>query len=68
MKKLIAIALVTILVGCCSQQDIEEMIQWGEYNKSNIDRLKENHIKVQVKNKVMYIPKSEQKKAVKCCT
>ena len=68
MKKLIAIALITILVGCGSQQDTEEMIQWGEYSKSNIDRLKENHIKVQVKNKVMYIPKSEQKKAVKCCT
>lgn len=68
MKKLVAIALVTILAGCGSQQDTEEMIKWGEYNKSNVERLKENDIEVQVKNDVMYIPKSDQKKAVKCCT
>ncbi|MEI4463849.1 hypothetical protein SZL87_15595 [Exiguobacterium indicum] len=68
MKKLIAIAIVTILVGCGSQQDTEEMIQWGEYNKSNVERLKENDIEVRVENDVMYIPKSERKKAVECCT
>lgn len=68
MKKLVAIALVTILAGCGSQHDTEEMIKWGEYNKSNVERLKENDIEVQVKNDVMYIPKSDQKKAVKCCT
>lgn len=68
MKKLVAIALVTILAGCGSQQDTEEMIKWGEYNKLNVERLKENDIEVQVKDDVMYIPKSDQKKAVKCCT
>ncbi|KQS23455.1 hypothetical protein ASF99_13190 [Exiguobacterium sp. Leaf187] len=68
MKNLVAIAFVSILAGCGSQHNTQEMIKWGEYNKSNVERLKENDIEVQVKNDIMYIPKSDQKKAVKCCT
>lgn len=68
MKKTFIVVLMIALAGCGSHEDTEKMIKWGEYNKSNVERLEENGIEVQVKNDVMYIPKSDQRKAVKCCT
>lgn len=61
MKKLVSTLFVTISTGCCSQQNIEEMIQWSEYNHLKVERLKENNIKVQIKYEVMYIQISEKK-------
>lgn len=61
MKKLVSTLFVTISTGCCSQQNIEEMIKWSEYNKLKVERLKENNIKVQIKYEVMYIQISEKK-------
>lgn len=72
MKKVLAIfSLVTMLFNYCSlstNQDSDEIVEWGRDTTSTTERLEENNIDYEIEGGYIYIQHKDLSKAVACCT
>lgn len=66
---IILFLIVGISQACDSnKEEAEHEVNWGEYNDSSVERLKENRIDYKIKDGNIYIQEKDLSKAQNCCS